>query len=123
VNVFSKKVFDKAPPKNGEAEAPQEVVPNRLLELRYTSGSSRQFLRYIRLLPVVACLYLTLAYVMSAFSFPLVHHGSSSRLSHPAHNHINICHISLLFHSQHHHSRLTYFRIYFLNNKIEKTII
>jgi hypothetical protein len=31
--------------------------------------------------------------------------------------------IGFLFPSQHHHSRLNHFRIYFLDNKIEKTIV
>jgi hypothetical protein len=64
---------------------------------------------------VVVSLYLNLAHTTSAFSFPLAHQRSSSRLQHPALNHINISHISILFPSQHHH-----FRIYFVNNEFEK---
>jgi hypothetical protein len=45
-------------------------------------------------------------------------HGSSSSLYHLAHSHI-----SLFSLNQHHHSILNHFRIYFLDNKIEKTIV
>jgi hypothetical protein len=65
---------------------------------------------------MIVWLYLTLAHAMSAFSLPLTHHGSSSRLQHPAH-----IHISFLSPSQHHHSRLNHFRIHFVDNEFEKT--
>jgi hypothetical protein len=39
------------------------------------------------------------------------------------HNYININYVSLLSLSQHHHSRLNHFRIYFVYNKFEKIII
>jgi hypothetical protein len=48
---------------------------------------------------------------------------SNSRLQHLAHSHISITHNRLLCLSQHHHFKLNYFRIYFLDNKIEKIII
>jgi hypothetical protein len=41
-------------------------------------------------------LYLNLVYATLTFFLPLAHHGYSSRLHHPAHNHISINHISLL---------------------------
>jgi hypothetical protein len=74
----------------------------------------------IRLVPVVGCLYLCLNHATSAFSFPLDHQCSSSRLQHPAHSHISIIHVSLLSPSQHHHSRLNHFRIYFWTTKLRK---
>jgi hypothetical protein len=70
---------------------------------------------FIRLVPVVTRLYLTLIHATSAFSLPLVHQRSSIQAT--AH------HISFLSPSQHHHSRLNHFRIYFWDNKIEKTIV
>ncbi len=38
----------------------------------------------LRLVPVVVWLYLTLAHATSAFSLPLAHYGSSSRLQLPS---------------------------------------
>jgi hypothetical protein len=77
----------------------------------------------IRLVLVVTWLYLLLAHATSAFSLPLAHHGSSSRLQLPAHSYINIRHINLLSPNQQHHSILNYFRIHFVDNKFEKTIL
>jgi hypothetical protein len=65
----------------------------------------------LRLVSVVGWLYLTLIYVMFAFSLSLAHYGSSSRLQLLVHNHISISRTSLLFSSQHHHFRLNHFRI------------
>jgi hypothetical protein len=65
---------------------------------------------------VVAMLYLNLTHATSAFSLPLAHQRSNSRLQHLAHNHI-----SLLSPSQHHHSRLNHFKIHFVDNEFEKT--
>jgi hypothetical protein len=50
----------------------------------------------IRLVLVVACLYLNLNHSMSNISLPLDHQHSSSSLQHLAHSHISISHISLL---------------------------
>jgi hypothetical protein len=52
---------------------------------------------------------------LSAFSFSLIHQ-CSNRLQHLVHSYI-----SLLSSNQHHHFRLNYFRIYFINNKFEKS--
>jgi hypothetical protein len=70
---------------------------------------------------VVGYLYLNLDHVMLAFSLPLDHHCSSSNLQYLVHSHINISHVSLLSPHQHHHSRLNHFKIYFVDNKFEKT--
>jgi hypothetical protein len=67
----------------------------------------------MRLVLVVAGLYLTLVYVMSAFSLLLTHYGSSSRLQS-----ISISFLSL---SQHHHFRFNHFRIHFVYNELKKT--
>jgi hypothetical protein len=75
------------------------------------------------LILVVIWLYLTLIHVTLIFSLPLIHHDSSNRLQHLAHSHISISHINVLFTSQHHHSRLNHFRIYFMDNEFEKKII
>jgi hypothetical protein len=48
----------------------------------------------IRLVPVVIWLYLTLAHATLAFSLPLIHYVSSSRLQLPAHRHINLLSLS-----------------------------
>jgi hypothetical protein len=40
----------------------------------------------LRLVPLVVRLYLTLAHTTSAFSLPLTHYGSSSRLQLPGYN-------------------------------------
>jgi hypothetical protein len=55
---------------------------------------------------------------MSASSLPLTHQHCSSRLQHLAHSHI-----TLLPPNQHHHSRLNHFRIHFMDNEFEKTIV
>jgi hypothetical protein len=70
-----------------------------------------------RLILVIVRLYLNFTHVMLAFSLPLIHQHSSSRLQHSAHSHINIRFLSL---SQHHHFRLNYFRIHLVDNELEK---
>jgi hypothetical protein len=75
----------------------------------------------LRLVSVVASLYLATVHTTSAFSPPLVHQRSSSRLQYLAHSHISISHISLLSPNQQNHSRLNHFRIHFVDNEFEKT--
>jgi hypothetical protein len=75
----------------------------------------------VRLVPVVVWLYLTLAHAMSAFSLslsrtPALQQQATAFIQKPIS-------ISFLFPSQHYHSKLNHFRIYFLDNKIEKTIV
>jgi hypothetical protein len=48
------------------------------------------------MVPVVVMLYLNLVYATLTFFLLLIHHGYSSKLHHPAHNHISISHIRLL---------------------------
>jgi hypothetical protein len=52
-----------------------------------------------------------------AFSLPLTHHGSSSRLQ------LLTTATSAFSPSQQHHSKLNYFRIHFVDNKFGKTIL
>jgi hypothetical protein len=70
----------------------------------------------LRLVLVVAKLYLNLTHAASTFSLLLTHQRSSSRLQHLAHSHI-----ILLSLSQHHHFRLNHFKIHFVDNKFKKT--
>jgi hypothetical protein len=72
----------------------------------------------LRLVSVVVKLYLNSVHAMSAFSIPLTHQRSSSRLRHLVHTYI-----SLLSISQHHHFRLNPFRIHFVDNEFEKIIV
>jgi hypothetical protein len=69
---------------------------------------------------LVGCLYLNLYYVTSAFSLPLDHQHFSNSLQHLTHSHINISHASILSLRQHHHLRLNYFTINFIDNKFKK---
>jgi hypothetical protein len=70
----------------------------------------------VRLVSMIARLYLNLAHGISTFSLPLTHQYSSSRLQHPVHNHI-----SLLFSSQHHHSIFKHFKL-ILTTKLRKQL-
>jgi hypothetical protein len=45
--------------------------------------------------------------------------AACTNLLHPAHSHMSISHVSLLSLSQHHHSRLNHFKIYFRDNEFE----
>jgi hypothetical protein len=49
--------------------------------------------------------------------------ASCTSLQYPTHNHISISHVSLLFLIQHHYFTLNHFKIYFLDNEFEKTIV
>jgi hypothetical protein len=69
----------------------------------------------IKLVAVVVSLYLILAHTTLAFSPPLIHYGSSSRLQLSA----NI-YISILSPSQHSYSRINHFRFHFTNNELKK---
>jgi hypothetical protein len=71
----------------------------------------------IKLVAVVVSLYLILAHTTLAFSPPLIHYGSSSRLQLSA----NI-YISILSPSQHSYSRINHFRFHFTNNELKKQI-
>jgi hypothetical protein len=53
-----------------------------------------------------------------AFSSALIHQRSGSKLQDLIHSHIN-----LLSFSQHNHSILNYFRIYFIDNEFKKSIV
>jgi cell division protein FtsW (lipid II flippase) len=70
---------------------------------------------YIRLVLVVYSLYLNLDHVTLDFSLFLDHQRPSSSIYHLVHSHI-----SMSSPIQHQHSRLNYFRIYFVDNKFEK---
>jgi hypothetical protein len=75
----------------------------------------------VRLVPMVGWLYLNLNHTISVFSLPLDHQCSSNSLQHSNHSYISISHVNLFSLSQHHHSRLNHFRIYFVDNKLKKT--
>jgi hypothetical protein len=67
---------------------------------------------------MLGCLYLSLDYVTSTFSLHL-DHQCSRVVCISLHQSIQ-SHISILSLSQHHHYRLNYFKIYFVDNKFEK---
>jgi hypothetical protein len=74
----------------------------------------------------VGCLYFNLDHATSAFSHPLDHQHSSNSLYQPttfSSHHISITHVSLLSPSQHHHYRLNHFKIHFVDNEFEETIV
>jgi hypothetical protein len=70
--------------------------------------------------------YISLSTMPHQFSLSLstisVPAAAYTSLHHPVHSYISISHIRLLSLSQHHHSRLNHFRIYFVDNEFEKTI-
>jgi hypothetical protein len=73
--------------------------------------------RMLSLVSTIVHLYLNFDHVISVFSLHLDHH----RFSIQPIVIISITYISILSVSQHHHYRLNHFKIYFVDNKFEKT--
>jgi hypothetical protein len=92
-----------------------------VLSMAKTQHNGRQC--WVRLVPPVGSLYINLDYAILIFSLPLNHQHSSSSLQHLTLIHISISNIIILSSIQHHHFTFNHFRIYFLDNKIQKIIV